>query len=453
MNGKESQSTPTKYKIDYIKNHLARYDGIIKSSIKNGLLDEAVLFEEFARKICEFYFGQPFTNLNTIKLGWKCADLISKDKNIYVQVSTTKYTNKKIKDTLNRIDELKKKDDSDVLGIKRIVFFLLNNVELKSLSDALISSVAFKPKEDIITLDTIVKKIKNNEFFRNSVFEFIHSEEESVMDLDTKLFDITQNAKDVYLTDIHNTIGDDVFHIDRSSLLEDIKKTNSKIVVISGSAGVGKSAVCKEAIEDSKIILFARAEEVIASKNVDALWGVNLREVLKYTRNKKVVICIDSLEFVADSLCKDKLLEKIFSLVKEFDNLKIFVTCRTREKDCFPNLFIKYKDLISDFKVEKLTSEDKKRLIDYFPKLKNLNKKFLDLIDTPLYADIIIRQTFSDEITNETQLKKVIFEKCICLKDRKSIKNKKHIVEAIRIIVTERSKSRKVGLDSNLLDF
>lgn len=452
MNDTEIQKTPLKHKIDYIKSHLAGYESIIKSSISNGLLDEAVLFEEFARKICEFYFEQSFINLNSIKLGWKCVDLVSQDKTIYVQVSATKYTNLKIKETNKKLSELKKENDVNVAGIKRIVFFLLNSVELKSIDETLVYDIVFKPKEDIVTFDTIFNKIKNDETFRNNVFNYIHSEEESVKDLDTKLFDISQKAKNIYLTDIENTIGDGSFHIDRTTLLENIKKSKNRIVVISGAAGVGKSAVCKEIIRDSCIILFARAEEVINSKNINDLWNVNVREVLKYTGNKEVVMCIDSLEFVADSLCKDKLLEEIFFLTKEFNYLKIFVTCRTREKDCFSNLFTKYKDSMSVFTVDKLTSEEKKNILNHFPTLKKLSKKFIDLIDTPLYADIIIKQTITDKIANETELKNVIYKKCICLKDKKAIKKKKQIEKAIRLIVVERAKTRKLGIDQSLLD-
>lgn len=452
MIDKELQKKTLKDKINYIKSHLAGYESIIKSSISNGLLDEAVLFEEFARKICGFYFGKPFINLNSIKLGWKCVDLVSEDKAIYVQVSVTKYTKQKIDETFKKLDELKNKNDADVIDVKRIVFFLLNSVDLESLEETLVCDVAFKPKEDVIILDDIVKRVIYDEKFRDNVFDYIHKEEKSVKDLDTKLFDATQKAKNVYLTDIDNTIGDGSFHIDRTPLIENIKQSKNRIVVISGDAGVGKSAVCKEAIKDNKILLFARAEEVVDSKTINDLWDVNVREVLKYTGNKEVAICIDSLEFVADNLRKDKLLEEIFSLTKEFNHLKVYVTCRTREQDRFPNLFIKYKESINGFKVEKLTSDEKKDLLNHFPKLKKLSKKFIDLIDTPLYADIIIKQTINDKITNETELKDAIYEKCICLKDKKIIKKKKQIVKAVRLIAVERSKDRKLGVNPSLID-
>ena len=449
---KELQNSFLKEKVDFIKSHLAGYESIIKSSISNGLLDEAVLFEEFSRKICEFYFGQPFINLNSIKVDWKCVDLVSEDKTIYVQVSVTKYTKQKIDKTFKNLGELKKKNYADVMGIKRIVFFLLNSVDLESLKETVVCDVVFKPNEDVIILDDITKRVKYDEIFRNNVFDYIHAEEESVKNLDTKLFDVSQKAKNIYLTDIYNTIGDDIYHIDRTILLEKIKKTKNRIIVITGDAGVGKSAICKEAIKDSEILLFARAEEVINSKTIDGLWDVNIREALKYTGNKEVVICIDSLEFVSDSLCKYKLREELFSLTKEFDHLKLYVTCRTREQERFPNLFIKYKESIGDFKVEKITSEEKKSLLNHFPKLKKLSKKFIDLIDTPLYADIIIKQTITDKVTNETELKNVIYEKCICLKDKKAIKKKKQIVKAVQLIVVERSKGRKLGVNPSLLD-
>ena len=74
---------------------------------KNGLFDEAKMFELFAKEVCKLIFNQDFINLNDLKPNYPFFDLVSIDKKIYVQVSTEQYI--QTIDTLLTLPDLPRK--------------------------------------------------------------------------------------------------------------------------------------------------------------------------------------------------------------------------------------------------------------------------------------------------------------------------------------------------------
>lgn len=445
------QQSTIKLKIDFIKAKLNSYSNIVNASISESLFDEAVLFEEFAKKICSFYFDQCFINLNSINPNWKCVDLMSDDKIKFVQVSATKNTKTKINETIKNIRLLRNKNDPSVKDIKELYFFFLNSVKVDNIKKHTIDGIVFDPQINIITLNDVIKKVRHNDTFRNNVFDYLHEEDESLKCIETRLYDAIQNSKNSFLTDISTNIGDEDCHIDRSALINSLKQIDSKIVVITGESGVGKSALCKEIVKDTKIVLFARADELIGSQTTDDLWNLNLRKAITYLKNKSITICIDSLEFVSDCLGKDKILDKVFVLAKEYNNLKIFVTCRTRDALSFEQVFSKYTDIIHQETIGGLNADEKDFIWKKYPILNKLPNKYKELITTPLYADIIVKNLINAKISKETELKKEIYKNCICLSN-KYPKDKNNIIKTIKTIVIQRSKERKLGVDRDSLN-
>ena len=75
-------------RMSYIVEYIASYKNKIELLNKQGLFDNATLFELFAEKVCALWFGQAFHNLNVDKANYPYVDLISEDGNILIQVST-----------------------------------------------------------------------------------------------------------------------------------------------------------------------------------------------------------------------------------------------------------------------------------------------------------------------------------------------------------------------------
>ena len=443
--------TPAKIKIDYIKEHLANISNIVNASVNANLLDEAFLFEETAKAVCELYYGKEFINLNYIKKDWPCVDLTSKDKEIFVQVSVTKYTNNKINKTLKKLQGLKDENDNRISEIKRITFFLLNSINIKTIEKKKINDILFEPENDIISFEMVLNKAKHEKEFRDKLYNYLLSEFESVNETNTKLHNGTLNSKNVFLTDIVNTIGTETYHIDREHILDDIKKDEAQIIVVKGDAGVGKSAICKEAVEDARILLTARAEEIISFERLSDFWSLDLRQALYYANKNRITVFIDSLEFVSDYKGKDKIVDELFSYTKMYQNLKVFVSCRTRDIDCFSNLFLKYKDKMSYHSVGNLSDSEKDDIFNSFPELKKISNSIKAIMVTPLYADLILKHLTDGSINNETDLKDLIYKKCICLEDKNDVDSNK-LINAINQIVIKRSKEGGLGVDESLID-
>lgn len=51
-------------RVQYITDYIESYKAKIEVLNKKGLFDTATLYEIFAQKICEIWFGQKFLNLN-----------------------------------------------------------------------------------------------------------------------------------------------------------------------------------------------------------------------------------------------------------------------------------------------------------------------------------------------------------------------------------------------------
>ena len=96
----------SKERMDFIIDYMSAYEQKIKLANKNGLFDNAKMFELFAQNICELYFNQKFYNLNDERCNFPYFDLISEDKKIYIQVSTTFDVENKIKSTLENVLEI-----------------------------------------------------------------------------------------------------------------------------------------------------------------------------------------------------------------------------------------------------------------------------------------------------------------------------------------------------------
>jgi hypothetical protein len=120
----------SKERIDFIIEYLSAYEQKIKTANRNGLFDEAHLFELFAQEICHLWYGIKFINLNTNRKNYPCVDLMSEDGHFYVQVSTQGDIFGKIKKTLRALEEGKY---PELAQINAPVFFVLSNETEKKL--------------------------------------------------------------------------------------------------------------------------------------------------------------------------------------------------------------------------------------------------------------------------------------------------------------------------------
>lgn len=230
-------------RMDFIIEYVTSYEEKIKKANKNGLFDSAKMFELFAIEICNIWFGQEFYNLNIETANYPYVDLISENKDILVQVSTTQDVPAKIKITLEKIRD---KKDAKYSTINNVVFFVLGNDSIPKIreysGDNQIGSISFTIKDNLITTNDIITKAQNDLDFQKKLYKVLKDEYNN-FSTNIKDFEHALNTSHSGLKNIEDLINGE-YKIDRKEFIEKIVKDNERFISIQGEAGSGKSVLC-----------------------------------------------------------------------------------------------------------------------------------------------------------------------------------------------------------------
>lgn len=441
----------------FIIEYMSAYKAKIEMSNKNGLFSPAKMFELFALEICKIYFEQDFFDLNTIfKENFPIFDLISADKKIFVQVSTEKSTADKVRNTLK---DLENSTEPMFQKIDRICFFMLHDANVDKI-DKLIEGIKSKDisyigKDNLITISDIVEKAKSNMQFQEKLYRLIKREYEGFNEISTKLAEEIAASKAVGLLNIDMLINGE-YEIDRSKLISKIISDDAKFISIQGREGSGKSALCKKLVEKEKIILYARAEKFVESKNLEEIWNLDIEKILELLNEKRIVFFVDALEFIADaSKIQFSLFERLYSVVQKHKNSYIVTSCRTCDKNAFLRLESIYS--IKVYEVNDISDEELLEISNKYPIIKRFteNKSYSELLKTPFYVNLIISKSINIENINDVnELRRYIWEYIICLKEKcRDYKvSYDRIVNQVNKIVFDRATNFLVGASISNVD-
>ncbi len=433
-------------RIQYIAEYISAYEEKIKLLNIKGLFDNAKLFELFAIEVCSLYFSQRFNNLNIETYTYPCVDLISADKQTYIQVSTTIDIPAKIKTTLENIR------DSDIAEIKTLTtvkFFMLNNNSVGKVKDytgkSQIGSLSFTKKSNLITTSDILQKAIDDLDFQTKLYDLLKREIDSINDNSDKFQEAIEDSKTVGLGNIDCKINNE-YEIDRSELISKIKADNYKYISIQGGAGSGKSVLCKKMVEGEANLIYARAERFLEETDINNIWGFNVRQTLEYINDKPIVFFIDSLEFIADSRTKLDLLCVLYECTKKYPAAKIITSCRTSDRNAFIKIESDYS--IRSYEVSELTIVEQLAIAKKYSIIKKMLEmnSYADLLKSPFYINLIVTKiTDIDNISDENQLREYIWEHIICLDDSE-------IEKVIESIVFTRAKDFSLGATKSEYD-
>ena len=429
--------------MDYIADYIASYKTKIQLLNRQGLFDNATLFELFAENVCSLWFGKTFKNLNLEKSNYPYVDLISEDGKIFIQVSTGNDIPTKIRTTLEKIRDSKKQDSKK---ITKVFFFMLGNSSAKNVKvfsgKNKIGNIEFNVSENLITTDSVLRRAKNDLDFQIKLFKLLKKDSENIIANADKYLEVIKTSKQLINLNIENLINNE-YEIDRTDLIARIKSSKSKYITINGAAGAGKSALCKKLLQDEENILYLRAEKIADAKSTDELWGINITYILKLLGDKKLVIYVDALEFIAD-LPKTKLdiLQELYILASNFSNVIILSTCRTSDKAAF--LKIENMFNVESFTVDLLDDHSLALVCEKYGVVKKLAKQneYSQLLRTPFYLNLIVSKVKNpDELSDINDLRNLIWHKVICLDgvDLPSGINNNDIKKAVIMIVTKRA--------------
>ncbi|PKM73707.1 MAG: hypothetical protein CVU91_01225 [Firmicutes bacterium HGW-Firmicutes-16] len=429
-------------RIQFIADYISAYEEKIKLLNANGLFDSAKLFELFAIEVGSLYFGQQLSNLNVDTFTYPCVDLISADKQTYIQVSTTKDVPTKIKTTLENIRDSKRAEINTLTNVK---FFMLNNDSVDKVKDYTgnnqIGSISFTKANDLITTKDILQKATDNLDFQINLYGLLQRETDSIKENSYKVDEAIKNSKSVGLDNIDCRINNE-YEIDRSKLISKIKADNYQNISIQGGAGSGKSVLCKMIVDGEANLIYARAERFQEETDINNIWGFNVRQTLEYFNGKPIVFFIDSLEFIADIRTKFDLLCTLYECVKNYPAAKIITSCRTSDKNAFMKIESNYS--VYSYEVPELAKTEQLAIAKKYPiieKMLEMNS-YAELLKSPFYINLIVSKiTDIDNISDENQLREYIWQYIICLDNSETMR----VVESI---VFTRAKDFSLGVTS-----
>lgn len=437
-------------RIQYITDYIVGYKTKIESLNRNGLFDAATLYEIFAQKICEIWFGQKFSNLNLARANFPYVDLISEDNELYVQVSTTQNIPEKIKSTLEKIRD----DNSGNLeNVKKVYFFVLSNQSVAKVRDyagaSQIGQIEFIKKENLITTDDMIQRVKLDIEFQKLLYEFLRNESVTLVQIEEKFNEAIRISK-VLINNNFDYLINDEYEIDRTEDINQIRKDNVNFISIQGEAGSGKSALCKKILEDENLVLFARADKISESRNLEDIWGLNFGKLVKYLKRKKLFIYIDALEFIADSTkTKFDLLQQIYETVKKHNNIYIITSCRS----CDRTAFIKIENVyhIKIYTVDLLSDNQIIEISKKYSIIQDLweTKSYIQLLRSPFYLNLIIKKIKDfKKIDDVDGFRNLIWNDVMCMKGKVLPGEIKHsdVRKAIDKIVFDRAKNFLSGV-------
>ena len=442
-------------RMGFIIEHMSSYDEKIKMANKNGLFDAAKMFELFAIEVCNVWFGQKFSNLNDETATYPYVDLISENRELLVQVSTVQDVPTKIKTTLEKIRDSKDKKCSD---LKNIVFFVLSNNSIDKVreysGDNQIGSISFTIKDNLITTNDIITKAQNDLNFQKKLYKVLKDEYEN-FNINIRKFKGALELSNSGLKNIEGLIKGE-YEIDRNEFLEKITKDNERYISIQGGAGSGKSVLCKKYVENEKLVLYARAERFLEESHIDDIWGCCIQDVLECINGKKLIFFIDALEFIADCAeTKFELLQYLYDMAAEYQNVYIVTSCRTSDKNAFIKLETNFS--IKIYEVGDITEDELALLMKQYPIIHKMYKtnSYVDLLKSPFYINLIVSNSMDiDNIGDENSLREYIWKNIICLEEKSRmygiLSNK--VIETVEKIVFERARKFMLGIHKDDID-
>ena len=440
-------------RIDYIVDNLINYKTKIEFLNKNGLFDAAKLYELFAIEICSLWFNQKFYNLNSKRANFPYIDLISEDKTIYIQVSTAQDVHKKIKATLNNIQNNKAKE---LLNINQLIFFVLGNESINEIGNINIGKINFDESQHLITVEKIINKAKDEFDFQVKLYELLCRNFESYKENETKLKEEIEISKSLISKNIDDLINGE-YEIDRSQMIASIKKDKKHFISIQGDAGSGKTAFCKKILKNENNVLYARAEKFSEANNLKDIWGVDINQVLNYLNDRKILFFIDALEFIADGRkTKIELLQTLYEFAIRHDNAYIITTCRTSDKKSFIKIEVNYE--IGIYQIQELSETEIDLVATKYPVVKKLLniESYAELLKSPFYLNLIISKINSiNDIKDINEFRNYIWNNLICLQNKSLPSNIKtnDIRDTVNNIVFVRAKKFLTGVPKEDLPY
>lgn len=340
---------------NYIRKKLATLTAEIKIGGKSNVLDLNILSENFFVEFCNLLYEYNLKNCNKEYQNFPGIDLIDEKNKIIIQV-TSNGTKKKVKDTLEKkvLENLKEYN-------LKFIFILENVNDLKNKKYSNTYNINFNPKKDIIDMGDILKEIQDKDLKdQEKIFKFIKKE----LDKDGTTNQILELNEFIKINDKNETKSPlNLKFLGRSNEIEDLKDKieNSKVILVSGNSGVGKT---KLVLEVCKIYKNNNWKIYCVHNN-----GLELYNDLKYLFIEgKYILFIDDAN---ETRNVKSILDFILNLDKEIE-VKIILTYRNYVKKELEKIIKEFFcSSASKLKINRLSNDEIKEILKENFNIKN----------------------------------------------------------------------------------
>jgi hypothetical protein len=239
--------------------------------------------------------------------------------------------------------------------------------------------------------------------------------------LNTSFFDLIEHQQEHtknILCEIRTniTFNKQPIEIDRKNILEKLKKEKKQILILSGVAGVGKTAIIKKYYEQlkEKIPFYILKATEFELTNINALFNnSNLQDFITAHKDEKdKTIVIDSAEKLLDLKNTDPLKEFLSALIQ--NNWRIIFTTRDNYlEDLNYQFFEIYKIAPLNINIQNLELKELNTISEQYQFSLSKDQKLLNLIKNPFYLNEYLTFYKEDNETNYIDFKKKLWNKVI----------------------------------------
>lgn len=253
-------------------------------------------------------------------------------------------------------------------------------------------------------------------------------------------------------------------------ILRDLTDKESKISLLAGNAGMGKSVILKDLIdllnEQNIPVLGIKVDKIL---NACSIKDIETELFLKQgiipifenllKNNKRCVLIIDQIDALSQSLSSQRnaltTYDRLINHLKKFSNIRIVVSTRTYDLQHDP-IIKNYKDISSLISVLPLDIDQVKYVLSNLKiSVPENNIHFLEFLRTPLNLSLFCTIGWSKNFEKNINLQFLYDEIWIKFIETDSLKYKikpQKIISALQFIADSMNKRQQIVIDKRQLE-
>jgi len=329
-----------------------------------------------------------------------------------------KYYDTTLSNHTDEIVEIIKKAKDLYPDIKKLIIYSNSEwAQYRGTKPAGLIKIEEVAKQNEVIIDWRLKSFFESKFVtvdNESISRYFFSLNENEFDEVNRRINHTKNL----LSEIRSNIQfkDSTIHISRTDIIDELLRSEDQITIISGTGGVGKTAVIKDYYdsceEASFLLLFKATEFEITS--IDALFkSTSLDSFFKmYKSVSEKVIVIDSAEKLIDIKNTDAFKTFLSRVIK--DKWKIIFTSRNMYVKDLNNEFLDlYNMLPKNIHIDDLTLDELEQFRDDYDFILPKDFKLIELIRNPFYLNEYLRYYQENDEMDYQTFKERLWDKNI----------------------------------------